>query len=205
MRVYLEVYGCTANRADAKIIMGVLQEYGDILVDSIDDADAIVILTCTVINTTEQRMLSRIKEFKKTGKTLVVAGCMASVQPDLIYSIVPYAHLLPPRETHKILEILHDDKSISDIKKYEAPKLFDGLIAPIGIAEGCMFSCSYCITSKARGYLESYPIDCILRDIKTAINSGCREIQLTCQDTASYGLDRGETLLDLIYAIKKIP
>ena len=202
MRVYLEVYGCTANKADARIIMGLLRNHGDVLVDDINAADVIIILTCTVIDTTEQRMLSRLREFKKTGKPLVVAGCMASVQPYLIYSIVPSARLLPPRETHKILEILYGEDS--DIEKYEAPKLFEGVIAPISIAEGCMFSCSYCITSKARGYLESYPVDCILRDIETAVESGCKEIQLTSQDTASYGLDRGETLLDLINAIRNI-
>lgn len=203
MRVYLEVYGCTANKADARIIVGLLKNHGDVLVDDINVADIIIILTCTVIDTTEQRMLSRLREFKKTGKPIVVAGCMASVQLDLIYSIVPYALLLPPRDVHRILEILYDETL--NIDKCYAPKFFEGIIAPISVAEGCMFSCSYCITSKARGYLESYPIDCILRDIEIALENDCKEIQLTSQDIASYGLDRGDTLLDLIKSISDIP
>jgi len=203
MRVYLEVYGCTANKADAKIMIGLLQDHGDILVDSIDAADVIVILTCTVIDTTEQRMLSRLREFKKTGKPLIVAGCMSSVQPELVHSVVPYAYLLSPRDSHRILEVLYNESL--NLEKYESPKLFNDIIAPIGIAEGCMFSCSYCITSKARGYLQSYPIDCILKDVETAVSSGCKEIQLTSQDAASYGVDRGGTLLDLIESIKTIP
>ena len=165
MKVYLEVYGCTSNKADAHIIMGLLQTHGDKLVRSIEDADILVILTCTVIDTTEQRMISRIKKLGETGKPLVVAGCMASAQPELIKNLVPDALLLPPRDTHRILEVLYGDKTFSDIGKHRAPKLFKGIIAPISISEGCMFSCSYCITSKARGSLRSYPIDCILRDV----------------------------------------
>ncbi len=205
MKIYLEVYGCTANKADAQIIMGLLQTHGDEIVHSIKDADTLIILTCTVIDTTEQRMISRIRELRETGKPLVVAGCMASAQPEVIKKLVPDAYLLPPRYTHRILELLYGDKTYSDIEKYEAPKLFKGIIAPIGISEGCLFSCSYCITSKARGSLRSYPIDCILRDVKTAVENGCKEIQLTSQDTASYGLDIGCNLLDLVSTLKEIP
>ena len=86
MKVCLEVYGCTANKGDASLALGLLKENGHEIVENVDDAEIIVLLTCTVIGTTEQRMLSKLRSFKKTGKRIIVAGCMASIQSDLIKS-----------------------------------------------------------------------------------------------------------------------
>ena len=199
MKVYLEVYGCTANKGDASLIKGVLKEKKYEIVDKIDNADYIIILTCTVIDTTEQRMLSRIKFFKKTDKKIVVAGCMASLQSDVVKSIIPNALFLPPQYSHHINDLLKGEKTIFKEKnKTLFPKYYESVIAPISIAEGCMFSCSYCITSKARGKLRSFPIVEIKNDVYSAIEMGCREIQLTAQDVSSYGLDNGYDLGDLL-------
>jgi MiaB-like tRNA modifying enzyme len=203
MRVYLEVYGCTANKSDASIIRGVLKENHHDLVDDLSDANVIILLTCTVIDTTEQRMLSRLREFNKTGKKIVVAGCMAAVQPDLIKSIIPDAKLLSPRCSHHILEVLSDKKTSFENKTL-VPKFFNEIIAPISIAEGCMFSCSYCITSPARGELTSYPVEEIIQDVCSALKQGCREMQLTAQDTASYGIDINSNLGLLLSDICKV-
>ena len=190
MKAYLEVYGCTANKADASLIRGILQKNKYEIVKSPDDADFVVILTCTVIDTTEQRMLSRLKKLKKTGKPVIVAGCMASVQKEKIKSIIPNVKLLPPQYSYHIVDLLEDKDSVfKDENKTLFPKYFEDLIAPISIAEGCMFSCSYCITSIARGKLRSFPMNEIKEDVCFAIKMGCNEIQLTAQDTSSYGLD----------------
>lgn len=205
MKAYLEVYGCTANKSNASLVKGILKEYSHEIVERIDDANVLILLTCTVIGTTEQRMLSRLREFKKTGKKIIVAGCMASVQPDLIKSIIPDAQLLPPQYSHHILDLL-DDKKVSFTLKYKTlmPKYFEDITAPISIAEGCAFSCSYCITSLARGRLISYPINEIVQDVCSALRQGCKEIQLTAQDTGSYGLDTGCNLGELLTSVCKI-
>ena len=106
MKVYLEIYGCTANKGDASLALGLLKKNNHETVENINDAEVIILLTCTVIGTTEQRMLSRLRSFKKTGKRIIVAGCMASIQPDLIKSVAPDAELLPPQYTHHIVDIL---------------------------------------------------------------------------------------------------
>lgn len=205
MNIYLEVYGCTANKGDASLILGLLKENNYKIVKNIEEADVLIILTCTVVGTTEQRMLSRLRKFKKTGKKTVVAGCMASVQTDLIKSIIPDAKILPPQYSHHIIDLLNDKKVFFNKKnKTIFSKHFDGLNAPISIAEGCMFSCSYCITSLARGRLKSYPIKEIVGDICSALKQGCKEIQLTAQDTSSYGLDANTNLGELLSSICKI-
>jgi MiaB-like tRNA modifying enzyme len=205
MKIYLEIYGCTANKSDASLIMGLLKKYSYKIVNNIEEADVILILTCTVIGTTEQKMLSRLRIFKQAHKKVIVAGCMASIQSDLIKAIIPNAKLLPARYSHHIIDILQDRKvTFKEKSKNSILKYFDGITAPISIAEGCMFSCSYCITSHARGRLKSISADEIVKDVCYAIKQGCKEIQLTAQDTSSYGLDNNGNLGTLLRRISKI-
>jgi MiaB-like tRNA modifying enzyme len=202
MRTYVDVYGCTANKADASIIKGILQKNKYKIVKNLNDADLIIILTCTVIDKTEQRMLSLLKRLKTTGKKIIVSGCMASIQKDKIKKILSDAIFLPPQYSHHIIDIL-ENKNVTFIDKNKTifPKKFDNIIAPINIAEGCMFLCSYCITTHARGKLRSFPISEIKNDIYFAVNSGCKEIQLTAQDTSSYGLDKKTDLGKLLKSV----
>jgi MiaB-like tRNA modifying enzyme len=202
MKTYLEVYGCTANKSDANLVKGQLLKDNHEIVEKIDDADVLIILTCTVIDTTQNRMLFRLKEFKKTGKKIIVAGCMASIQKELVREILPDAQFLPPQYPHHITEVLGRKRIVFEEKnKTLFPKYHDSIFAPISISEGCNFSCSYCITSKARGKLRIFPIDEIKQDVCLALKQGCKEIQLTAQDTASYGLntktDLGELLTNI--------
>ncbi|RLF31730.1 MAG: threonylcarbamoyladenosine tRNA methylthiotransferase [Thermoplasmata archaeon] len=203
MNVYVETYGCTANKSDAALIKGVLHRNGYNIVETVENADAIVVLTCTVIDTTEQRMLSRLKNLKKTGKKIVVSGCMASVQVDKVKTVLPDAQFLPPQYPYHIVEILDKKETTCFVEKNKTlfPRYYDDIIAPISIAEGCMFSCSYCITSLARGRLRSYPINEIKKTVQQALKQGCKEIQLTAQDTSSYGLDIRSNLGDLLNSI----
>ena len=195
MKVYLETYGCTANKSDASLMCGLLKEKNHELVDTMDDADVLVLVTCTVIGTTEQRMLSRLKCFKQKHKPIIAAGCMASVQADLIRSVVPDAKLLPPRYSHHLVDVVEEKKvRFTERHKTRLPKWFNDVTAPILIAEGCDSACSYCITQLARGQITSYPTEAIKHDIRFALEQGCKEIQITAQDTASYGLDTGANL-----------
>jgi len=205
MKIYLEVYGCTANKSDANLIKGILKKKGYNFVKNIDESDLIIILTCTVINTTEQRMLSRLKYFKKIGKKVVVCGCMASVQTDLIKSVIPNAKILPAQYSYHILDVLKNKKiNYIDKNKTLFPKYYENITAPILISEGCMFSCSYCITCLARGNVKSYPIDEIINNINSAISQNCKEIQLTAQDISSYGLNNRSNLGELLENVSKI-
>ncbi len=190
MKIYVETYGCTANKSDERLLIGLVSHKGHEIVQNIAQADVLVILTCTVIGTTEQRMLSRLRIFQKTQKRIIVTGCMPTVQIDLIRSIVPQASLLPCVSIQFINDIIEGNKPVfTETKKTMLPRQYDTVIAPLMIAEGCKFSCSYCITRFARGALHSFPIQDIVSEVSCAVKQGCKEIQLTAQDTASYGLD----------------
>jgi MiaB-like tRNA modifying enzyme len=190
MNIYLETYGCTANKSDASIIRGILKKEKHNFVPTMVNADILILLTCTVIGTTEQRMLSRLRVFNKTKKPIIVSGCMPSVQSDEIKKIVPEAILLPSHHLQYIADVIQGKQyTFKPMNKTHLPKTFTDIVAPISIAEGCNLSCSYCITHIARGRLRSYPINEIVKDITHALAQGCKEIQITAQDTASYGHD----------------
>jgi MiaB-like tRNA modifying enzyme len=146
-----------------------------------------------------------LKEYKKTGKKIIVAGCMASIQKERIKSVIPNSKILLPKNCHQINKLINNEKiNFQDENKILYPKFYSDISAPILISEGCMFSCSYCITTLARGKLKSFPIKNIKKDIYKAINQGCREIRLTAQDTSSYGLDLGTHIGELFNKISSI-
>lgn len=206
MNIYIETYGCTANKSDASIIKGILLKNSCKIINSIDKADIIIILTCTVIDTTEQRMISRLRFFKNYNKKIIVTGCMASVQSKLVESILPNSIILPPYFIHYIEDIIKG-KNIINYKVKDKTKLckyFNGSTASILISEGCNFSCSYCITTHARGDLRSFQINDIKKDIESALKQGCKEIQITSQDASSYGLNSKNNLGILLNNICKI-
>lgn len=205
MKIYVETYGCTANKSDERLLIGLVTSEGHELVQDIAHADVLVLLTCTVIGTTEQRMLSRLRMFQKTQKKIIVTGCMPTVQAELIRSIVPQASQLPCKSIQYINDILKGNTpTFTESKKTMLPRRYDTVIAPIMIAEGCRLSCSYCITHFARGTLRSFPTQDIVSEVSCAIKQGCREIQLTAQDTASYGIDTGTDLGALLSQVSTL-
>jgi len=206
MKCYVEVYGCTANKSDAHLVEGLIHNHPQhSLVSTVEEADLLIILTCTVISTTEQRMLHRIRTLLDSKKQLVIAGCMASVQKEMLTHLFPDAILVTPRNIHHLFEIIEHKKTSESVhEKAHVLKRYSTLIAPVSIAEGCLFSCDYCITHLARGRLCSYPEEDIITTVQDAIDQGCIEIQLTAQDTASYGLDGESSLPQLLKKIIEI-
>lgn len=210
MKVYTEAYGCAANQGDASIVEGILEREGHELVDSIENADVLILFTCIVIEKTEQRMLHRMSIFRDAKKPLIVAGCMASAMPGMVKKILPEAYLLPPRSLHEISDIMdfalegrRYKKSAQEVDKSVLP-IKTGIKVNIPISDGCLYNCSYCITKRARGSLTSYSEGGIAEMAADAIRKGCREIRLTSQDTAAYGMDSGSSFLSLVERVCSI-
>ena len=101
MKVYIETHGCSMNKSDSEIMAGLLLSAGFEIVDSEEEADVIILNTCNVKGSTEQRMIHRAKKLSAL-KPLVIAGCMAKTQPDLLskYSKV----LVGPKSIDRIVD-----------------------------------------------------------------------------------------------------
>jgi len=199
-RVYFETYGCALNNADTAIMKSVLASRGYVIVDDIDDADIIILNTCTVRMDTEERMRKRIVELYETAKkrsaVLVVTGCMASAQPYTVKRIAPDAILVSTHNVHRVDEALETGKSL--LGEPPRPKTLytpnpglmqRGRIAEIPIADGCVNDCSFCITKLARRRVYSRPMENIVRLVEALARRGVVEIRITGQDVAVYGVD----------------
>lgn len=199
MKFYVESYGCTMNFGEGRELSEVMASLGYEPSMSADEADIVILNTCTVVDTTEKRMLSRISELKKQGKEIVVTGCMAKAQPRRIEIRLPGAPIVAPEEYPGFRDIIVDRFGTAGCAGTLEPE--SDAILPI--AQGCRGNCSYCITKFARGDLRSYPEDTILSRFDSFLAGGSKEILVTAQDTASYGCDRGTDLVSLIGSMLK--
>src|SRR3990170_3071658 len=114
MKVYVEAHGCTQSYGEARLMQEALARNGCTITPSEGDADAHVLVTCTVIETTERRMVRRMTELAAHDKPLVVAGCMAAAQRERVLATVPRAKLVPPRKWPQIVELLGTGTSCGD-------------------------------------------------------------------------------------------
>ena len=194
MRYFVETYGCTMNFGEGRQLSEDMASLGYEPADSADDADIVVLNTCTVVETTEKRMLSRISELKRQGKRIVVTGCMAQVQPKRIRIRLPDSPIVRFEEYGRFRDIVSESFGCQG-----SPIVLEsGTDAILPIAQGCLGRCSYCITKFARGDLRSYPADDLLRRYDSFLEGGAREILITAQDTSSYGRDTGTDLPALV-------
>lgn len=203
MRVCVETYGCTMNQGEGLELQRSLSALGHDLVPNCEDADIAVINTCVVIQATELKILKRIHQLSQAGKGLVVTGCMASVMREEILRRFPEALVVPPLE--------YDDFEVEVKERFgigqgtSSPRPGFSVTAIVPISQGCLGSCSYCITKLARGTLDSYLAEEVVSVVRRAVESGSKEILLTAQDTGCYGFDIGTDLAQLLNAIVELP
>ncbi|MEM4101335.1 MAG: tRNA (N(6)-L-threonylcarbamoyladenosine(37)-C(2))-methylthiotransferase [Desulfurococcaceae archaeon] len=213
MKVYIETYGCALNKSDEALMISALMSRGHRVVDTIDEADVVVVNTCTVRLDTEYKMISRIRELHKlcseTGKKLIVAGCMTKVQPYTVSLVAPSASLVSPQNAGRIHVAVESKNRVVLLEGKRERNLIgvcQGKITPIAVQEGCLRNCTFCIAKYARRELVSHSIEAITSAVKKAVEQGAVEIELTGMDLGTYGLDlyRRRALPDLLRTLVNI-
>ncbi|NJE10867.1 tRNA (N(6)-L-threonylcarbamoyladenosine(37)-C(2))-methylthiotransferase [Thermococcus sp. MAR1] len=214
VRVHVETYGCTRNRADAEIMEAILVRAGYELAETPESADYVVVNTCAVKDPTEKHMRERIKELLDSGKKVIATGCLVHVNPEAIDPRV--SGILGVKSVDRIAEAIEiaerGEKLVSvegwrekSIDKLELPRLWKpGVSFVVPISEGCLNACTYCATRFARGVLRSYKPELVVRWVKEALARGYKEIQLSSEDTGCYGFDIGTNLAKLLDEITAI-
>ena len=185
MKYYVESYGCTMNYGEGRKLSRDMASMGYSEASSAEDADIVILNTCTVVETTEKKMLSRISDLKKMKKEVIVTGCMAKVQPKRIEIRLPESIVLAPSDYHMFAREVAERYGIAG----PAIPVKEGTDAILPIAQGCLGNCTYCITKFARGKLHSYPAESLIEDFDRFVDTGAKEILITAQDTACYGAD----------------
>lgn len=202
-KLYIETYGCQMNVADSEVVASVLKTVGYDIVESVDDADAILLNTCSIRDNAEQKIISRLQALRamrqKTGRLIIgVIGCMAErLRDDLIdnhgVDIVagPDAYLDLPNLFASVEageKAINVELSTTETYRDIIPARISGnrVSGYISIMRGCNNFCSYCIVPYTRGRERSRPVDSILHELADLRAKGFKEITLLGQNVNSY-------------------
>lgn len=210
-KVFIETYGCQMNVADSEVVASIMQTIGFELTDTITNADAILINTCSIRDNAEQKVINRLQYFqslkrKKRERIIGVIGCMAErVQEDLIthhgvdFVAGPDAYLDLPNlvgaaeKGEKAINVeLSTTETYRDILPARIGKSISGFVS---IMRGCNNFCSYCIVPYTRGRERSRDIESIINEMKDLETRGYKEVTLLGQNVNSYKFEKdGKTI-----------
>ena len=208
-QVWVEAYGCSASMADSEMISGLLKGAGYEIASKQSEGSLNLIVTCSVKDRTEHRMVSRIKAMTKSGKPLVVAGCLPKADRAKVEALNSSASLLGPHSIESAPAVVGSALSGSRLvtledsaaDKVNIPRVrLNPAVSIVEIASGCMSKCTFCQTKIAKGWLRSYRVGDIIRQIRADVQAGCKEVWLASTDNGCYGRDMGMDLVELLKA-----
>ena len=197
--------GCPKNLVDSEVMMGILARQGYELTPRADQAEILVVNTCSFIEAAQKESVDAILEMaehKKFGaaKKLIVAGCLVERYRAQILEQVPEVDaVIGTGEVARIMEAVEGELRV--LPAQPPAFLYHDLTprivttpkhaAYIKIAEGCDHPCTFCIIPQLRGAFRSRRFESVVREAENLAKSGAREITLIGQDTTSYGEDLG--------------
>ncbi|MEG1500403.1 MAG: tRNA (N6-isopentenyl adenosine(37)-C2)-methylthiotransferase MiaB [Clostridiales bacterium] len=226
---YIQTFGCQMNERDSLLLSGLLEEKGYLPAASLAEAGIIIVNTCCVRESAENKIIGFLGNLKKNKKdnpssVIAVCGCMSQKEgtAEFLMKKAPHIDIIIGtfalgKLADYIDEIFHGSKKIIDIEEnYDNPNKEDQLSAAIKqevfykaqvcIIYGCNNFCSYCIVPYVRGRERSRRPEIIIQEIEQLAANGCKEVQLLGQNVNSYGkdlLDQGN-FAQLLAEITKI-
>jgi len=223
LKIGLISLGCDKNRIDSEIILKNINA-DNVIVNDPTEADVIIVNTCGFIESSKQESIDTILEMaeykkKHNCKLLVVTGCLTQRYGKELTELLPEADImLGVNDYNKLNESIQKciidreskfysfNYSDSFINEGERILTTDSYTAYLRISEGCDNFCTYCVIPKIRGSYRSRTIDNILKEAKSLVGQGVKEIILVAQDTTRYGIDiyNKKMLPELIREISKI-
>ena len=203
-KLFIETYGCQMNAGDSEIVVSIMQEEGYRYTENIDEADIVLINTCSIRDNAEQRIwgrLSAMRQLKKRKPSLIVGiiGCMAERLKEQLIEKGTGVDIVAGPDTYRTLPQLvrtaeGGNKGINvELSKEEtyaeiAPVRLDrnGVSAFIAIMRGCNNYCAYCVVPYTRGIERSRDPQTIVAEARTLFENGYREVTLLGQNVNSY-------------------
>src|SRR3954463_5202724 len=200
--------GCPKNTVDSERMLGKLAQDGYALSADADGADVVVVNTCGFIEPARQESLAVIREMlalKKQGRVgaVVVAGCLAERQKDLLLEQVPEVDQIVgvfgreeiARVADRILGDLHEQRTVFRPAPVQAQddrarlRVTPRHLAYLKVSEGCDRLCTFCAIPYMRGKHVTKPIEKVVEEARELAADGVRELNLVAQDMTYYGVD----------------
>jgi tRNA-2-methylthio-N6-dimethylallyladenosine synthase len=199
-KYYLKTYGCQMNVHDSEKIAGIFSENGLSSTGHAEDADVIVLNTCSIREKAEQKFLSELGRLRKAKENnpnmkIAVAGCIAQQQGKALFKRFPYVDfIVGPNNIDKFhtwIDKKNTVTAIDDNPEYHNKILplqrAGGVRAWVSIMYGCENFCAYCVVPYTRGKERSRPLQDICDEIITLDEKGYKEVTLLGQNVNSYG------------------
>jgi len=219
-KVFIKTHGCQMNEYDSDKMRDVLMaNRGMTVTDNEEDADVILINTCSIREKAQEKVFSQLGRWrklkdKKPELVIGVAGCVASQEGEAIIKRAPFVDLVfGPQTIHRLPQLLDErqaqnkpqvDISFPEIEKFDnlpEPRK-EGPTAFVSIMEGCSKYCSFCVVPYTRGEEISRPLDSVLEEIMKLAEQGVKEVNLLGQNVNAYrGLSHTGDVVDLALLI----
>lgn len=208
-KLFIETYGCQMNVADSEVIASVMQMAGYSVADTLEEADAVFLNTCSIRDNAEQKILNRLEFFhslKKKKRHLIVGvlGCMAErVKDDLITNhhvdlvVGPDAYLTLPDLIAAVEageKAINVELSTTETYRDVIPSRICGnhISGFVSIMRGCNNFCTYCIVPYTRGRERSRDVESILNEVGDLVAKGYKEVTLLGQNVNSYRFEKAD-------------
>lgn len=218
MKIALLNHGCAKNLVDSELMLGLLAQKGHEVTLDENDADIVVINTCSFIHDAEKESVQTILQIAKSGKKVIVTGCLPQkYKGDLKKAIPEISGMVGTSDIKEIVNIVEQVSNgyvskVSEKPDYIYPENIErqqitvGASSYIKIADGCNYHCGYCIIPNLRGEYHSRTMESIIKEAKQLVKKGVTEIVLIAQDTTGYGIDLyGKQMLpELLEELNKI-
>ena len=222
MNILMVSLGCDKNLCDSEAMLGLLAKHNYNITNDEQEADAIIVNTCSFIKDAMEESVNTVLEMAKLKqqnlKYLIVTGCMAQRFKDEIFDEIPEIDAcLGTSSFDKILDVIEELKARDGIEDAEEISVYDDIdrlatitesnkvitsgtfMGYLKIAEGCDKFCTYCVIPHIRGHYRSVPMEQLLKETEYMASQGIEELVLVAQETTCYGKDLyGEKRLHVI-------
>lgn len=203
MKIALLNHGCAKNLVDSELMLGLLAEKGHKVTLDENDADIVVVNTCSFIHDAEKESVQSILQLIHDGKKVIVTGCLPQKYKGELKKAIPeISGLIGTSDIKEIVDVVEQISGnkefvskVSEKPDYIYPENIErqqitvGASSYIKIADGCNYHCGYCIIPNLRGEYHSRTIESVVDEAKKLVKKGVTEIVLIAQDTTSYGID----------------
>ena len=202
-KYYIWTIGCQMNKAESERLGGYLEQLGYQAIATAEEADLIVLNSCVVRLSAENRVVNKLNALKSLKKsrpslTLAVTGCLVNAEVAQLEKRFPHVdYFFKPGDHPQWLEKAEWEQILP---QHPAPSTY------VSIIQGCNNFCSFCIVPYRRGRERSRPVEEIVDEVKELVNRGTREVTLLGQNVDSYGHDlpHQPDLADLLYELNAI-
>lgn len=208
MNIYLDTIGCRLNQSEIETFARQFRAAGHVLVPRPDQADMVVVNTCTVTAAAASDSRQKIRQAERAGaREIIVTGCWATLNPASASALTGVNRVISnPDKDALVPHVLHIPPEALDLEIVEREPIPGARLrtrAFIKVQDGCNNRCTFCVTTLARGPGRSQPMCEILNDIHAALKGGSQEIILSGVQLGSWGQDftPPRQLSDLVQAV----